>query len=45
MIKTNLPKFMGADKKVYGPFEKGEQVSLPKSISELLVSKGRADTI
>ena len=44
-IQRQLPKFLGSDKNVYGPFEEGQEVSLPSSVAELLVKKGRAERI
>ena len=42
---SNLPRFMGLDKKVYGPFEKGTTDELPSSVAELLSKKGRVEIV
>lgn len=44
-IQRQLPKFLGTDKNVYGPYEEGQEVTLPKSVAELLVKKGRAERV
>lgn len=41
-IGRKLPKFLGTDKKVYGPFDEGDVVELPDAVAELLIKKGRA---
>jgi len=38
-ILENVPSFVGADMKEYGPFEKGSTVEIPEKISMLLVSR------
>lgn len=45
IITTNLPKFMGLDQKIYGPFTSGDKVKLPKKIAELLLNKSRAKLV
>lgn len=42
IFSTDLPKFVGTDKKIYGPYKKGDSDRLPTAIAELLVKKGRA---
>lgn len=42
-ILSNVPKFMGAEKQTFGPFEKDQEVSLPDRIAQILVRKGRAE--
>lgn len=44
-IQRQLPKFLGSDKNVYGPFDEGQEVGLPESVAELLVKKGRAERV
>jgi DNA replication initiation complex subunit (GINS family) len=39
---TAVPKFMGSDNFIYGPFEKEDIAKLPLQISDLLVNKQRA---
>jgi DNA replication initiation complex subunit (GINS family) len=40
-----VPKFLGKDLEVYGPFEEEDMANLPNRIAEVLVSKGRAELI
>lgn len=40
-----VPKFVGADNFVYGPFEKEDISVLPEQISNLLVNKKRAEKL
>jgi DNA replication initiation complex subunit (GINS family) len=40
-----VPKFMGKELEVYGPFEEEDVASLPKEIAELLIKKGRAEEL
>ena len=42
-ILKNIPAFMGADLKEYGPFEQDKKVSLPEKIASLLVSRKLAE--
>jgi len=42
-ITANLPEFMGDNMEVYGPFNEGQIVSLPKNIAELLINNSRAE--
>lgn len=42
---SNLPKFMGLDKKVYGPYDKDSTGELPSNVAELLLKKGRAELV
>jgi hypothetical protein len=42
-ILKNLPKFVGADLKVYGPFTEGESIELPDKEAQLLVRRGIAE--
>ncbi len=44
-LSTNLPKFVGLDQKIYGPFNKGDVVDLPSNVANLLINKGRAETV
>ncbi len=41
----DLPKFVGLDLEIYGPFQKGEESELPTEIANLVVSKGQAEQI
>jgi DNA replication initiation complex subunit (GINS family) len=42
-ILKNLPKFVGVDLKVYGPFKEGESTELPEKEAQLLVRRGIAE--
>jgi DNA replication initiation complex subunit (GINS family) len=39
----DLPKFVGLDLEIYGPFQKGDESELPVEIADLVVSKGQAE--
>ena len=41
----NVPKFIGDDLSIYGPFKQEDIASLPKRIAEILITKGRAKEI
>ncbi len=41
----SVPKFIGDDLILYGPFENEDVASLPKDISNLLIKKNRAEEI
>ncbi|MBU1975867.1 MAG: hypothetical protein KKG59_05675 [Nanoarchaeota archaeon] len=40
-----LPRFMGTNLEVFGPFDEDEVANLPTMIADLLVKKGRAEEI
>lgn len=42
---ASVPKFVGTDDFVYGPFEKEDISLLPKNISEILITKKRAEKL
>lgn len=42
---ANLPKFLGLDKKVYGPFKVDEVTEVPSDLAEMLIKKGRAQAL
>lgn len=42
---SSVPKFLGKNKKVFGPFEKGVIVSLPAKIVEILVKKSKVKKV
>jgi len=44
-FKEVVPKFVGEDLEVYGPFEKGQSTSLPPKIAEILIKNKRAEDI
>lgn len=44
-ILNDLPRFLGVDKKVYGPFNKGDVTEMPLSTAILLLDKNRAERV
>jgi len=42
---SNLPKFMGPDKAIYGPYNREEIAELPVSVANLLMKKSRAEPV
>ena len=40
-----IPKFVGSELEVFGPFEEEDVASLPAKIADLLIEKGRAEEI
>jgi DNA replication initiation complex subunit (GINS family) len=40
-----VPKFIGKELEVYGPFEEEDIANLPKQLADILISKGRAELI
>ncbi|MFT4304954.1 MAG: hypothetical protein ACMXX8_02595 [Candidatus Woesearchaeota archaeon] len=42
---NSVPKFMGKELEVYGPFEEEDVASLPEEIADLLIKKGRAEEL
>lgn len=40
-----VPKFVGKELEVYGPFEEEEMANLPADIAEILIKKGRAEEV
>lgn len=44
-ILNDLPKFMGQDKNIYGPFRKDDLTELPESIVAILLKKSRVEII
>jgi DNA replication initiation complex subunit (GINS family) len=40
-----VPKFLGRNMEVHGPFEENDVAELPNMIAQLLVSKGRAEKV
>ncbi len=42
-ILSPVPKFVGKEKEIYGPFEEDEVANLPAIIADILVKKGRAE--
>lgn len=44
-ILSQIPKFMGKELEVYGPFNPDDMASLPTEIADILIKKGRAEEI
>lgn len=44
-VLHSIPKFIGDDLNVYGPFEKEDISNLPKRVAEVLIKKNRAEEI
>jgi len=44
-ILNPIPKFMGSDMNIYGPFEGEDLVKLPKKIAQLLIKKKKAQSL
>jgi DNA replication initiation complex subunit (GINS family) len=44
-ILNDLPKFMGQDKNIYGPYKKEEITELPETVTSILLKKGRVEVI
>ncbi len=44
-ITAKVPAFLGRDLKIYGPFNPGEVVELPRRYAKLLVEKGKAEVV
>ena len=40
-----VPKFVGSDLAIYGPFDENDVASLPKDVSEILINKKRAEEV
>jgi len=38
-----VPKFVGKDLEIYGPFEENDMANLPAEIADVLIAKGRAE--
>ena len=42
-ILHDLPRFLGVDQKIYGPYKKGDVTEMPISTAKLLLDKKRAE--
>ena len=42
---TSVPKFLGKDKEVFGPYDQGKMVSLPSSLVAILLKKGKVQKV
>ena len=40
---TTVPKFVGEEMEIYGPYQENETASLPTKIADILIKKGRAE--
>ncbi len=44
-IKSAVPKFLGVNLEVYGPFNSGDEINLPLKNAEVLINQGIAEVI
>jgi len=44
-ITSDVPEFMGTDLEPYGPFEAGDEASIPEENAEILVNRGNAEVV
>ena len=42
---SQVPKFVGPELEVYGPFDANSETDLPPAIASVLINKGRAEEI
>lgn len=42
---TTVPKFMGKNNQIFGPFQEGAIATLPKQIADILLKKGKAQQV
>ena len=42
---TNVPKFVGKNKQLFGPYEKGKIAQLPAKIAQILLKKGKVEHV
>lgn len=42
---TTVPKFMGMNKDMFGPFNEGDSASLPEKIAKILLKKGKVECV
>ncbi|MGV8162833.1 MAG: hypothetical protein ACP5N2_05885 [Candidatus Nanoarchaeia archaeon] len=42
-VMNDLPKFLGQDKNIYGPYKKDDLIELPESLTNILTKKGRVE--
>lgn len=42
---SSVPKFLGKDKQVFGPYDQGKIVSLPSSLVAILLKKGKVQKV
>lgn len=44
-FKAAVPKFIGSDMSVYGPFDEKDVANLPEDVAEVIIDKGRGEEI
>lgn len=44
-FKTSVPKFLGKNKEVFGPYEAGKIAQLPAKIAQILLKKGKVEPV
>jgi len=44
-FKENVPKFLGKELEVYGPFDPEETATLPTELADILIKKGKAEEV
>ena len=44
-FKMAVPKFLGKNKKIFGPFDKGKITQLPAKIAQILIKKGKVEAV
>lgn len=44
-FKSNVPKFLGKNKEVFGPYDEGKIVQLPAKIAQILIKKGKVEPV
>ena len=44
-INSPIPKFVGTNLEIYGPFEDGDVTILPRELAEVIINRGRAEQI
>ncbi len=44
-FKSSIPKFVGKNEEVYGPYEEEETAELSEEIAQILIKKGRAEEV
>ncbi len=44
-FKVDVPKFLGRNKQIFGPFSKGTIVQLPVKIAQILLKKSKVDSV
>ena len=44
-FKSDVPKFLGRNKEIFGPYESGKITQLPVKIAQILIKKGKAESV